>query len=139
MTSPLDNLASIGQLKVEPRAQGEIDGLIKSGSARLTDAEKTGLTLESRFDLAYGAAHAFSLAALRQHGYRSQSRYLVFQTLVHTIGLAAEHVRVLDKAHRQRNKTEYEGAFDPDAALVEALIEAAREVFAAVQAFGSRP
>ena len=36
----------------------EFDGLVRSGLARLRDAEKQENSLESRFDLAYGAAHA---------------------------------------------------------------------------------
>jgi hypothetical protein len=38
--------------------------------ARLTDSAKNSNSLESRFDLAYNAAHALCLAALRWHGYR---------------------------------------------------------------------
>ena len=66
-----DNLVKINQLKIEEPDQGELDGLIKSGQARLKDSHNTDLSLESRFDLAYNAAHAISLAALRRHGYRS--------------------------------------------------------------------
>ncbi|HET7596900.1 MAG TPA: hypothetical protein VFK15_08205, partial [Burkholderiales bacterium] len=91
----LARLASSGQLKVEPAARKELEGLIRLGSRQLADARKPGLALESRFDLAYGAAHAFSLAALRWHGYRSDNRYLVFQCLQHTLGVGPEHWRVL--------------------------------------------
>ena len=84
MTPSLDNLVRGGQLKKEPPAQQELDGLIRSGLVRLRDAENATLSLEGRFDLAYNAAHALSLAALRWHGYRSENRYLVFQTLAHT-------------------------------------------------------
>jgi hypothetical protein len=65
----LDSLVRIRQLKAEPAAQAEIDGLMRSGHARLKDAQFKGLSLDSRFDLAYNAAHAFSLAALRWHGH----------------------------------------------------------------------
>ena len=55
-SSELDNLVKIGQLKQEaPRAE-EIDGLRRSGDARLADAAKRTLAMESRFDLAYNAA-----------------------------------------------------------------------------------
>ncbi len=74
----LANLARIGKLAIEPGTRGEINGLLTSGGERLADARNEGLALSSRFDLAYNAAHAFSLAALRWHGYRSDSRYLVF-------------------------------------------------------------
>jgi len=54
----------------EPAAQAELDGLLRSGAARIKDAENEQLSAESRFDLACNAAHAFSLAALRFHGYQ---------------------------------------------------------------------
>mgnify|MGYP003678297794 CR=1 FL=1 len=66
MTHPqLNNLVKIGQLKTEPPADAELQGLLRSGNRRLADAERAELALESRFDLAYNAAHALALAALR--------------------------------------------------------------------------
>lgn len=136
MSSPLDNLVAIGKLKTEPPVQQEIDGLLRSGAVRIADAEKESNSLESRFDLAYNAAHAFSLAALRHRGYRSDNRYIVFQALPHTVGLANAEWRVLDSAHKKRNLTEYEGTSDVDEALVEAVIRVAREVQKRVVALG---
>jgi hypothetical protein len=124
----LDNLVRIGQLKAEPSARAELEGLLHSGNRRLTDAGRPELSLESRFDLAYNAAHALALAALRASGYRSQSRYLVFQCLQHTIDLPNEQWRVLDQAHRKRNLAEYEGEMDVDEQLIEAMLRVAREV-----------
>lgn len=77
---PLDNLVRIGQLKAEPPAQAEFDGLVRPGQVRLADAANAGLSLESRFDLACNAAHALSLATMRWHGYRSENRYQVSST-----------------------------------------------------------
>jgi hypothetical protein len=137
MPSPhLDNLVHIGKLKAEKAAQSELDGLIRSGLRRLTDAENAALSMESRFDLAYNAAHALSLAALRWHGYRSDNRYLVFQSLSHTLDLPPEQWRVLDHAHRKRNLAEYEGELDIDDALLAALIRVAREVAARLAGLG---
>jgi hypothetical protein len=130
----LANLARIGKLAAEPGTPDEIEGLLASGGERLVDAQNESLALSSRFDLAYNAAHAFSLAALRWHGYRSESRYLVFQALSHTLGLPASTWRVLAKAHGVRNAAEYEGEFDADATLLRNLIEAAEVVRAAVAA-----
>jgi len=130
----LMNLARIGKLAAEPGTQGEIDGLLVSGRERLADARNEGLALSSRFDLAYNAAHAFSLAALRWHGYRSDNRYLVFQALPHTLGLPAPVWRVLAKAHEVRNLAEYEGHFNADPQLLRNLIEAAEAVRVAVAA-----
>ena len=132
----LDNLVRIGQPKAEAGVQSEIDGLIRSGTVRLRDAEKATLSRESRFDLAYNAAHALSLAAMRWHGYRSENRFLVFQTLQDTLGLPTEQWRVLDKAHKLRNLAEYEGEVEVDEAIVEALIRVATEVERRVRALG---
>jgi hypothetical protein len=79
-----DNLVSTGHLKIEPFNNQEFSGLVRSGQARLKDALNIGLAEESRFDLAYNAAHSLALAALRRCGYRPQHRYLVFQLLPHT-------------------------------------------------------
>ncbi len=135
-SSPLDNLVRVGRLKREPPAQAEFDGLVRSGLLRLHDAENAALSLESRFDLAYNAAHALSLAALRWHGFRSENRYLVFQCLTHTLGLESVQWRVLDQAHNKRNLAEYEGYLDVDEALVEALIRTARIVAERVKGLG---
>jgi hypothetical protein len=133
----LETLARIGDLKVEPPATAEIEGLIRSGETRLRDAENRNLALESRFDLAYNAAHALSLAALRWHGYRpNHKRYLVFQALAHTLALPPAQWRVLDDAHRRRNVIEYEGVVDVDEALVDAVLRVTREIAKRVRALG---
>jgi hypothetical protein len=124
----LDNLVRIGQLKAEAPSDTECQGLLRSGLRRLEDAGLKELSLESRFDLAYNAAHALALAALRYRGYRSESRYLVFQCLQHTIDLPNEQWRVLDQAHRKRNLAEYEGDIDVDEQLIAALLRVAQEV-----------
>ena len=130
----LENLVATRQLDVEPGTDEEVQNLLGSGSRRLLDAENTTLSLESRFDLAYNAAHALALAALRHHGFRSSNRYVVFQVLPHTLGIPNEQWRVLDSAHRKRNRAEYDGDFDVDEALVAAVIRVARALEAAVTA-----
>ena len=72
---------------------------MRSGLARLKDAENEANSLDSRFDLAYSAAHALCLAALRHHGFRASKRYIVFQVLPDTLGLGPEVWRVLAKCH----------------------------------------
>jgi hypothetical protein len=87
MTSKeLENLVRAELLKPEPGDQKEFDGLLDSGRKRLADARNSALSSDSRFDLAYNAAHAFALAAMRWHGYRPDKRFVVFQSLAHTLG-----------------------------------------------------
>lgn len=135
MTSAIENLCGPGKpLSAEPPDAREFAGLLRSGKARLKDASTNGLTLESRFDLAYNAAHALCLAALRWNGYRTSKRYLVFQLLPATLGLGPEVWRVLDKCHNIRNVGEYEGALDIDERIVTDLIAACAAVATKVTA-----
>ena len=135
MPSPLEHLAGTGKpLLAEAPDAAEFAGLLRSGRARLTDAHNAALSLESRFDLAYNAAHALCLAALRRHGFRARHRYIVFQVLPHTLGLGPEVWRVLAKAHDLRNLAEYEGHVDADARLVMDVVAACETVAMAIQA-----
>jgi hypothetical protein len=135
-SSNLENLAKIGRLKAEPPSRSEIDGLIALGRKRLKDAKNSVNELENRFDLAYGAAHAFSLAALRRHGYRSENRYLVFQVLPHTLGMADRQWRLLALCHERRNKIQYEGISEVDEGIVAELIEVTEVVLRKLGAIG---
>ncbi|WP_300651102.1 hypothetical protein [Hydrogenophaga sp.] len=135
MTQALENLSGPGKaLKAEAPDDSETAGLIRTGKARLADARNVSLALESRFDLAYNAAHALCLAALRCKGYRASNRYIVFQVLPHTLGLGPAVWRVLDLCHNKRNLGEYEGLMEVDERLVTDLITAAEQVVKALNA-----
>lgn len=83
----------------------EFAGLVRSGLARLRDADRTANSLDSRFDLAYSGAHALCLAALRHRGFRPAKRYIVFQVLPDTLGLGPDVWRVLSKCHDEKPTT----------------------------------
>jgi hypothetical protein len=107
----LDNLVKIKRLKAEAPSRAEYARMLDSASKRLVDAQNEDLDADSQFDLAYGAAHRFALAALRREGYRSDNnRLTVFQTLVHTVGTANADLQVFLRAHSERNLAEYEGS-----------------------------
>jgi hypothetical protein len=135
MASPLENLAGPGKpLVEESHDEGQFRGLLRSGIARLKDARNPSLSLETRFDVAYNAAHALCLAALRRKGYRARHRYIVFQVLPHTLGLGPDVWRVLAKAHDLRNVAEYEGDMDVEERLVLDVITACDAVASALGA-----
>ena len=135
MPSAFENLCGPGKpLRAEPPDADEVAGLMRSGLARLKDAATPSLSLESRFDLGYNAAHALCFAALRYHGYRSSNRYVVFQLLPHTLGLGPEVWRVLSKCHDLRNLGEYEGDLNIDERIVTDLLAACRAVAAKIEA-----
>ena len=133
MTSPLENLCGPGKpLRKEPPDAKEFAGLTRSGHARLADAQNSGVSMAGRFDLAYNAAHALCLAALRRLGYRAANRYIVFQVLPHTLGLGPAVWGVLAKCHDVRNLGEYEGDLNIDERLLTDLIVACKVVAAAL-------
>ena len=129
MHSTLRNQAGPGKpLATEPPDEKEIAGLIHSGRMPLKDSKVVSLSIEGRFDLAYNAAHALCLAALRRCGYRPHNRFIVFQVLPQTLNLGPEVWRVLAKCHDMRNLSEYEGAIHIDKRLLDELIVAAEKV-----------
>jgi hypothetical protein len=128
----LDNLVRINRLKAEPGSRSEFAGMVKSARTRLVDAQNESLDPDSRFDLAYGAAHRLALAALRHEGYRSENRITVFQTLVHTLGSDRSDVQIFLKAHNERNLAEYEGRMEIDEGLLADLIRCTKKLDASL-------
>jgi hypothetical protein len=132
MSQELDNLVRIGRLKTEPASRSEFVGMVNSARTRLVDAQNESLDPDSRFDLAYGAAHRLALVALRHKGYRAENRITVFQTLVHTLDADKPDLQIFLKAHNARNLAEYEGRMEIDEALLADLIRCTKKLEAAV-------
>lgn len=123
----LDNLVRTGALREEAPSRTEIEGLLHSAESRLRDALNPDNSDESRFDLAYNAAHALALAALRWQGYRpDKRRYVVFQALPHSLGVEKKVTFLLAKCHESRNRIEYGGAPPVEEKLLEELLAAAQ-------------
>jgi hypothetical protein len=123
--SSLENLARAKQLNAEAPSTEQIGRLLASAEAQLRDSANAALAAASRFMLAYNAAHALALAALRAAGYRPSSaghRKIVFQVLDATAGAPPELWRALDRYHDRRNAAEYEGALPASAVEAEDLI-----------------
>jgi hypothetical protein len=115
----LDNLVAIRKLRVEPALRAEFEGMIRSARKRLADAQNEELEADSQFDLAYGAAHRLALAALRQHGYRSEDR------------ISAD-LQIFLRAQNERNLAEYEGRTEIDEQLLADVIRCTKKLDAAV-------
>lgn len=129
----LDNLVRIGQLKAEPRNDTEVRRMLAMARTRLDDARQGVVSEEGRFTSAYNAAHAAALAALRWHGYRSENRFTVFQSLTHTLNWPAPRWRVLDAAHRKRNLAEYEGVLEVEESAIAELCAVVADLIADVE------
>ncbi len=97
-------------------------------------------SMETRFDCAYTAIRAVADAALLQFGCRTSTNkpghhQTTLQCLVHTLGVDAMTVRVLDGLRKQRNLCDYdedlvtEGMFDECLSQARDLLAAASEKF----------
>ena len=133
MTSDaLSNLAKIGKIKAEPMNRAEIDRMLVMARKRLADSSFPQVSQEGRFTSVYNAIHGAALAALRWHGYRSENRYIVFQSIGNTLGWPASQWRVLDAAHQKRNLAEYEGFLEIEESAIAELRLLAEKLFADV-------
>jgi hypothetical protein len=101
----LSNLAKIGKIKAEPMSRAEIDRMLVMARKRLTDSSYQQISQEGRFTSVYNAIHGAALAALRWHGYRSENRYIVFQSLGHTLAWPAS--QSVASARRCTSKTQF--------------------------------
>ena len=131
------NLQKIGKLKSELPHQVEFNNLVQSAGRRLRDADNPALASDSRFSLAYDAAHSLALAALRWHGFRSENRYLVFQTLPHTLAFPAGKSAFLNHCHAIRNAALYDGDPLDDEPRLKELIAVTKDLQTAVLALGT--
>ena len=125
----LSNLAKIGKIKAEPMNRAEIDRMLVMARKRLADSSYPQVSQEGRFTSVYNAIHGAALAALRWHGYRSENRYIVFQSLDHTLSWPAIQWRVLDAAHQKRNLAEYEGFLEIEESAIAELSLLAEKLF----------
>lgn len=114
-------------------SRAEIDRMLSMARKRLEDASYSQLSTEGRFTSTYNSIHAAALAALRWHGYRSENRYIVFQSLSHTLNWPASKWRVLDAAHQKRNLAEYEGYLEIEDSTIAELRQLASQLILDVQ------
>jgi len=128
----LENLLKIGQLKVHPIDAEEIARLLTAAERGLSDARKTNISAETRYDAAYRAITQVGLASLMANGYRPDTNkpghhVTIIQTLALTLGVEGPRVTVLDTLRRKRNLADYTGE-DIDDASVTACIEQAERL-----------
>lgn len=135
MSSSTQNLANLVRAELlasEPTSAEEIGRLLKGADDQLRDSRGASLSAPSRFILAYGAAHALALSALRAEGYRPSAakghRKVVFQALELTAGAPPELWIALDRYHGRRNAAEYEAAPPATDAEAKDLVELATKL-----------
>lgn len=136
MPSPQEKLANLekaGLLKSEATSKKEIEGFLAAAKSRLADSKNAQISFAGRFSLAYDAAYALALLALRANGFRPAEgkghRFIVFQCLAHTVGVPSAIWASLSKAHEKRNASVYSGLVEASVAETEDLIATTDKLF----------
>ncbi len=128
----LRNLVERKLLHEEKSAPREVQGLLASAAAFVADAKRTENSEATRFSVAYEAAHALALAAMRACDLRPAQgpghRSIVFNVLDATTTAPPALCVPLAKAHDKRNKLTYDGLTTFSHAELEELIESAESL-----------
>ena len=132
----LQNLLQIKQLEAHKSNAAQVNRLLNSSVRCLEDARQESITPETRLEAGYRAIMQLSMVSLWANGYRpttsSGHHVTMIQSLVHSIGLDADQMRVLDTFRVKRNSTNYTGE-DIDITSVEACIEAGEHLLQQVR------
>lgn len=110
----LRNLLRTGQLEEHETDSDQVRRMLDSARRSIADAKQDSISQETRFDAAYRAITQICTVALWANGYRtSRNRpghhQVMIQSLVHSVGLANERVRLLDTFRIKRNAIDYTG------------------------------
>ena len=128
-STPLENLAKIGQLDAVPESPELARNKLISARKRLADSRAAPVSNETRFDAGCNAIRDMAEIGLLMRGFRTTSRpghhQTAIQCLGHTLGLDDAAIRVIDGLRKQRHLADYEGDPVTDAALAECVRQAA--------------
>lgn len=125
----LENLSKIGQLEAHASDAKQLGKLLEAAERSTADAKEESISNETRLDAAYRAISQLCMAALWANGYRpSKSKpghhQTMIQSLVHSVALDNDQMRLLDTFRVKRNAIDYTGE-DVDGGSVEECIKAA--------------
>lgn len=125
----LENLLKIGQLEAHTTDARQLGALLEAATRSIADAKVDSVSNETRLDAAYRAISQLCMAALWANGYRpSRSRpghhQTMIQSLVHTVGLDTDQMRLLDTFRVKRNAIDYTGEVVDAGSLIECVAAA---------------
>lgn len=102
----LDDWLRNGWLVEHEASPQEIAELLRLAERDLKECQAVGLSADWRLAIAYNSALQSAAAALSAEGYRAKRdghHYRIIQSLVHTIGAAADTIARLDSFRKKRN------------------------------------
>lgn len=127
----LADMEANGDLRLMASTPEELENLLAAVKRRLADAAVEATSNEARCEHAYNAVFNCARAALRANDYQvdvdTGAHRVTLNTLRHTVGVDAAHVRFFQSLRQRRNLDLYEGdAPVSNTELAEALPAAKR-------------
>jgi hypothetical protein len=132
----LENLLKTRQIEPHETNAIQVRKQLNSINRSLEDARQATITAETRLEAGYRAIMLLSMLALWANGYRPSSSLghhaMMIQSLVASVGLDSNKMRLLDTFRVKRNAVCYSGQ-DMDIASVKACIAAGEDLLQHVQ------
>lgn len=125
----LENPVKTNQLARHVARPGEVQRLLVAATRNLADANATGISVETRFDVAYKAIMQCAFIGLLANGYRPSTstpghHQTMIQALPLTLGVARETWLVLDALRKKRNINDYSGELIEEGSVQECVAQA---------------
>jgi uncharacterized protein (UPF0332 family) len=125
----LENLVKIHQLQHHTATAEEVQRLLVAARRNLADSRATGISDQTRFDVAYKTIMQCAMVALLAKGYRPSTttpghHQTMIQALEHTLGVSKEVWIVLDSLRKKRNLNDYSGDLIEPAAVKTCIAQA---------------
>ncbi len=127
----LKNLVGLGKLEVHETDARQVTDMLAGIERSIVDAKVEAISEETRFDAAYRAIMNCAMVALWANGYRPSKSFpghhqTMIQSLVKSIGLDTDEMRLLDTFRVKRNAIDYTGEMIDSGSLDECIAAAAR-------------
>ncbi len=127
----LENLLKTRQIEPHETNAQQTGKLLNAICRSLEDARQEAVSAETRLEAAYRAIMQLSMLALWANGYRPSTSLghhaTMIQSLVASVGLDSDQMRLLDTFRIKRNAVSYSGR-DIDMASVKACIAAGEDL-----------
>lgn len=132
----LQNLLKIGRLTEHETDGAQVARMLAAAERGIVDARQLTISPETRLDAAYRSIMQLAMVALWANGFRPVKNapghhQIMIQSLVHTVSLDSQRMRVLDAFRVKRNAIDYTGE-DIDTTSVEACIDSAMQLLGVV-------
>lgn len=127
----LKNLLELGQLEAHETNRAQVAELLSSIERSLADSKVQAVSEETRFDAAYRAILNAAMLGLWANGFRPSKsvpghHQTMIQSLVKSVGIDTDEMRLLDAFRVKRNAIDYTGELVDASSLAECIAAADR-------------